>query len=100
MRVMELGRVVHDEETARLQVDMNHAPWLRLRAYGHAPYGAKRHERDREPFANLGQVIVVRGDAIPAVTIEVEAHAVEWHTEAVTQAARNVQDCARRGVGC
>src|SRR5215207_10572974 len=77
MGVMQLGRIVHHEETAGLQVDMNQAFRGRLGPDGHASRGAKLYQRDREAFPKVVQVVVVRCDAVAAVTIQVQADAVE-----------------------
>ena len=93
---MELRRVVHDEQAARLEVHVNHAAWRRLRAYRHAPRRAKREERNRKAFANLVQVIVVRGDAVAPVAVQVEADAVERYSSAGNHARGSAQDGWRR----
>jgi hypothetical protein len=94
VRIVELRRVVHHEQAARLEVNMNDRPWFRFRPYGHPARGAKGDQRDRKAVANLVQIVVVRGDTVTAVTIQVEPDGVERHAEAVDHAARRVQKCA------
>ena len=53
MGIVELRRVVHHEQAARLEVDVNQLARPFLRAYGHAPRRTKRNEGNREAFANL-----------------------------------------------
>jgi hypothetical protein len=63
---MQLRRMVHHQEAARLEIDVDRAPRRPLRTYGHPPRGAERHQRDRKAFTNFIEMIVVRGDAVAA----------------------------------
>ena len=76
MCVVKLRCIVHDQEAARLEIDMDHAPRRPLRAYGHPPGRAERDQCNGKPRPNLVEMVVMRVDAVPAVRIPVEADAL------------------------
>ena len=99
VRIVKLRHVVHHEQAAGLEINMNDSPPPRLCAYGHAPCGAERNEGNRETMAKLAQMIVVCSNAVAAVTVEVQPNTVERHFDAVGDAPGSVENHGRRRGG-
>lgn len=56
---------------------MQHAPGRLFGADGHATRGAEGEQGDRLTVLQIDELVVVRGDAVAVIAIEIEAEAVE-----------------------
>ena len=88
VRIVNLRRIAHHEQTARLEIEVERVAGGLLRADDHPPSCAERKQRDRRSLNELVQVIVMRRDAVAAVAIAIEPDAVERRTNGLNYVLR------------
>jgi hypothetical protein len=66
--------------------------WRSVRADCHAARSAERDERNWKAFAKLVEVVVVWGDAVVSIAIQVQADGVEGYAKVGAHARRRSED--------
>src|SRR5688572_20615483 len=63
MRVVQLGLVVHHQETARLEINVDDSRAFGFRADGHLPGSTERNQRNRETRTEFAEVVIMWSNA-------------------------------------